>query len=296
MTEDLPDHSNYSVIKAVDGTGNLVTVLVDSAGRMVSVMKGDYAGDLKTLAVDEQGRIQAVLTDPEDVFGNPNYIGAGELAARLGSAMHYEKRGAVLYMDNFKSRTVKWETGGTGAGHSEARSIATARSGNYSFKITTDPSAYIEAWMKRYLPTPPEKRIGLEYSFVLGPNTYIIDSKCVLFTKTYEYRPRIRYYPETERLVLYDENDALQEIATGLVLEERDDLFHTWKFVFDFDTGKYVRAYLDDTEYDISAYSFRKIAGAYTPHTMQQIFLFSDASGDAAYMYIDDVILTQNEP
>lgn len=57
MTDDLPDHSTFSIIKAVDEDGDLVTVLVDASGAIVSVMKGDYAGALHTIKLDSEHRM-----------------------------------------------------------------------------------------------------------------------------------------------------------------------------------------------------------------------------------------------
>ena len=55
------DGQIVSVIKGTDASGNVVTILVDAAGKMLAVMQGDYAGTPKTLAVDSDGRMQAIL-------------------------------------------------------------------------------------------------------------------------------------------------------------------------------------------------------------------------------------------
>ncbi len=59
MTDDLPDHTSYSLIKATDESGNVVTVLVDASGAMFAVMKGEYSGALQTVKLDAEHRIIA---------------------------------------------------------------------------------------------------------------------------------------------------------------------------------------------------------------------------------------------
>jgi len=44
-----------------DTTGNLLTVLVDAAGNLVSVIKGDDGGTLRTVKVDSNARMEAVM-------------------------------------------------------------------------------------------------------------------------------------------------------------------------------------------------------------------------------------------
>lgn len=59
MTDDLPDWLGLTLFKAVDGDGNLVTVLVDASGAMFAVMKGEFSGALQTVKLDAEHRIIA---------------------------------------------------------------------------------------------------------------------------------------------------------------------------------------------------------------------------------------------
>ena len=295
MTDDLPDYSNYSLIKAVDEDGNIVSVLCDASGRMVSVMKGDYDGTLKTLAVDDQGRMQAVLSDPEDVFGNPNYIGAGELAARLGSIKSFEKRGEVVFMDDFEDSTLKWGTLGSGAGAAVARSTESARSGDYSLKMTTGNAEGNYAKIINYCSFPVSTRFGIEVSVAFDANIEYFNLWSWSFNGTYEVKPQLVYYPQTDLLCVVDENNDLVTIASDLKLHENDKLYHTFKLVFNISPFTYVRAFCDQHEYDISEYNYQSAANVAAAYLMLRIELFNHSAGNH-YAYIDNAIITQNEP
>jgi len=70
---------------------------------------------------------------------------------------------------------------------------------------------------------------------------------------------------------------------------------HTMKLVVDLNTDRYVRFILNETEYDLSAYSANTFANPDQPHLGVKAILYSTA-GFNADCWVDDIILTQNEP
>ena len=56
----------------------------------------------------------------------------GELAVRLGSPISHDRRGDVIWWDDFECTLNKWQTVANGAGSSVALSDARARNGRYS--------------------------------------------------------------------------------------------------------------------------------------------------------------------
>lgn len=89
MSDDLPDHSNFSVLKGVDASGNLVAVVLDSSGAILAVLKGEYSGTLHTVKLDAQHRMVArVLGSIDDTV---NYAASATAAA----GTNYLDHGAV---------------------------------------------------------------------------------------------------------------------------------------------------------------------------------------------------------
>lgn len=235
------------------------------------------------------------LQDVRDVFGNIPEVGMGELAARLGSINLFERRGEVIFMDDFEDSTVKWTKSGAGVDPTALRSITTARTRNYSYKVIT--SAEVGNWtdVTHYHRLPPSTRLGFEFSFALGSSLTYVWSRLYLDSKTDRYWGQLEYNPPSKLLRISIGTDTWVNLETDFELWEKDNIFHTWKLVIDYETKKYVRAYLNDKSYDLSAYALRHTSDTYTPAMYLNARIANAASGKH-YIYIDDVIATQNEP
>ena len=284
----------YALMKGKYGTA-YVPVTVDADGNLVSVMKGDYEGALKTLAIDDQGRILAVLTDPEDVFGNPNYIGAGELAARLGSIKHFDKRGEVIFLDDFESATLKWTLLGSGTGHTEARSTDYARSKDYSLKLVTGSENNSYAGMTHNHYYPVAGKLGCEFSFACGDTLFEIQFYISIYTGTEVFYVWGWYNSNTEDVIIINAVGSEVVIIPESRIYVYAGVFNTLKVVFDTTTTKYVRLLANDEEIDISEHGLYGAANLSAPHVTFTV-LFYTRSATAKTAYIDDVIITQNEP
>lgn len=235
------------------------------------------------------------LQDIRDVFGNIPQVSMGELAARLGSIDIFDRRGEVVFLDNFDSPTLKWEKDFPDSVGEIIRTNESALHGDYSIKMTTGPESAHQVRMRKYHYLPVRKRIGVEYSFALGAGYCTIFSSFVLYTTTAKYDPRVWYKDITSELFLYDRDLGSVLFPEKVNLREDDFTYNTWKLVVDLDTEKYVRLLLNDIEYDLSAYSLPKSENSYSPYMYLSIYVINTAAG-AHYAYIDSVIFTQNEP
>ena len=73
------------------------------------------------------------------------------------------------------------------------------------------------------------------------------------------------------------------------------NVFHTLKVVGDFVNNKYVRLLFDSTTYDVSAYDLSESANS-TAANLDVIIKNTNATDFSQTNYIDNVIVTQNEP
>lgn len=283
-----------SVMKGLDGV-TLRTVAVDDAGNIIGVLKGDYAGALKTLALDDQGHILAVLTDPEDVFGNPHYLGAAELAVRLGSIVSYERRGQVIWMDDFEAALLKWDTDMYGVGAAVALSTASARNGGQSVKLTTGNAVGDFAAIGRITYLPPSTRLGVECSFAFENEIEKIVLGFYIYDGVKWYFPALVYRPLTDELQYCSGFETYTTIQSGLDFYPHPLAYSTFKLVVDWTTKKYVRAFVNGVLYDLSAYDMFSITYAETPRLVSFVEVWNGSAGNH-YVYADDFILTQNEP
>lgn len=237
------------------------------------------------------------LQDIRDVFGNIPQVNMGEVAARLGSAKIFERRGDVVFVDDFESSTLKWAITGSALAenYSGVRSNVSAQSKNFSMKLNagTVQSSYVKASHTHYLPV--QKRMGVEFSFTLSPNVIDIYNSMELQTKTMKYVATFDYSPASSLFSIRKSDGNYVNIDSALVLAKDDKLFHTWKMVFDIETGMWVRGYIDNLEYDLSEYGLYLVGGSYTPQMSLQIQVWNFVVV-SQYSYIDNVIFTQNEP
>lgn len=287
------------IIKGYDD-GNEVfrTVALDSNGNIVGLFKGDYGGTLKTLAVDDQGRMLAVLTDPEDVFGNPHHLGAAELAARLGSIDTFERRGNVIWMDDFEAPKLKWVSATSGAGASVALSTAESLRGIQSVKLDVGTASGGYSMIYRYLAAPRSTtKVGFEFAFTTRANvSYIVFGGSIHdgVNKTFgkivvDYSANLIKYTKSS-------NGGYNYIDTGLdpQLSNNTRLFHMLKFVFDYSTKEWERVFFDNEEADLTNMPMYTAADV----TKKQTYLEVELHGDevlSTYIYVDNVVITQNE-
>jgi len=244
--------------------------------------------------VDSEGRIQAVLTDPEDVFGNPHYMGASELAARLKSINTFERRGNTVWMDDFEDNIDKWNIVTTGTGAGATLSVDTARTGGSCAKLTTGDASTNYCTLNRFLPLPVTTKLGLEVSFTINNNMDKFWFSIEVYDGTLQHIARVRYDPSTDVLAIMD-TTSYTNVATSLQLHDHIQMFHTIKMVMDYSTKKYVRCILNETEHDISATGYYTTSDSSDPYMAIQLHTINSGAGNQS-MYVDDVIVTQNEP
>lgn len=85
MAEDFPDFTNAVRLLGVDAEGDLVTVLLDSAGNMGAILKATTgAEDLLPVKVDDAGQLYAVLRGADDV--DVAVDASGRLEAKIQGA------------------------------------------------------------------------------------------------------------------------------------------------------------------------------------------------------------------
>ena len=85
-------------------------------------------------------------------------------------------------------------------------------------------------------------------------------------------------------------------VASGLTFPSENFCFTPLKMVADFSTNKFVRILLGNKEYDISSYSLYSVENYASARDRVRIQINNDITATAASIWVDDAILTQNEP
>lgn len=226
------------------------------------------------------------------VFGQ---IDTGELAARLGSIASFDRRGNVIWLDDFESAVLHWAVTAGGGGGTAAYSTAYALLGNGSCKITSGTTTNDPTKIIRPLAFPVLSKMGFELAHSYDALINTLTWRLVIYDGTTLHVAKIYWHNGTNRFYYYDENNNAQVLATGIDLNQPAHGFNVVKLVCDFSAGKYVRLIYNATTIDMSALSFYQTASATAPRMVLE-FWVDGVTGQDPTVYVDNVIVTQNEP
>lgn len=229
------------------------------------------------------------LTNLGDTVSN------AELAGRLGSIDTFDRRGEVLQTDDFESGLSKWVKAVGGTGALIDLSAVQARNGLYSAKLVTGSAINNFARMSLLLPFANVGRFGFEFHFTIPDANVFLEVSFFLYDGTNLNESLLRFNSSTAVFQYLNSANALTNFATSLVIPTGDTIFHIFKLVSDFSTGKYLRAIWNSNIYDLSNFNYYVTADATSPQLLCRIELTTLAAANKTG-YLDDVIITTNEP
>jgi len=219
----------------------------------------------------------------------------GEVAARLGSIVTYDKRGDVVMFDDFEGPLLKAECLLDGVGSYGRYDNTYARSGAQSLLLHTGADIDGRVDFIRGASPLVSLRLGMEWSFCYLEGDRSLRFQINRTSNGKESQAAVLIYPETEELCIRGSDGSDTKIADTGIIGAAAFMFHTVKFVVDFTTGKYVRLLFDDKEWDITdeAYQVRDSL-AYSQVACS--CRLKNILAVAGNVWLDDFILTQAEP
>jgi hypothetical protein len=219
----------------------------------------------------------------------------GELAARLGSPITYDRRGDVIWWDDFECGLAKWGIALSGLGAAGAMSTTRARNGRSSLLLTGGSTANRTAIAIHDGPYARLSRFGFEWSFNFPVAFDYVQGTLELYDGV-NHTLWHWLWSDTLNAVQYlDGATALDVTAASVNLTAGLQGFQTMKLVVDPATGRYVRGLFNDREIELDGVSGLVLPDA-TPARVQLAIEVHSRAGNNDQVYIDDVIITQNEP
>ena len=219
----------------------------------------------------------------------------GELAARLGSIVTFDRRGDVVWLDDFEGGIERWNRRISGTGAAIDWVAEASRSGSFSCRLTGGSDTNRFAYIERYLPKPVPSRIGMEVSFAMIGEMTNWFLRLWHYDGANIYNFQLQYSPANETWYYLDSTGNAQAFATGIEYDKALFAWATVKMVCEPSTGNYVRAIIGDAEYDLSTYSAELTVLTATARMRLWIYNLS-RNGSNDKLLVDDVIITQNEP
>lgn len=218
-----------------------------------------------------------------------------ELAARLGSIVTFDRRGDILRLDDFEDNIKKWEVSPSGTGASIALSSEAARNGGKSCAITTGDDIGDQSVLELSLSYTVLSKFGFEFSFTTNNNLEYIQLLFRITSGTHLHTYTVRYYLASDEVRIQNSDSAWVTIASNVDLLEYYYHFHTLKLVVDGENNQYVRLILNEVTYDLSDYAPTEAASDATPRLQITITAMNGTAANNT-MYVDDAIVTHNEP
>lgn len=217
-----------------------------------------------------------------------------ELADRLYSIDVYDRRGTVVYMDDFSRGLGNWQTATGGAGAAVALSTAYPKWPPFGVKLTAGSSLSRYAKISRYMDNWGADAMGLEVSVAFGSDFSVFTLMLYLYDGANVHYAACQLNDVDGKVYYVDEDGLSREAGDWQHSDVALPPYVTMKMVADFSTDKYIRLMVDRVEYDLSAYSMQVVANT-SYRLLYAAFNHVGRSGSNDYCYVDGVILTQAE-
>ena len=226
------------------------------------------------------------------IFGT---VDDAELAARLGSPNTYDRRGQTIWMDDFENTPINWFTDGIGAGHTETLSNTRSWRGSQSLKLTTGAVANNDSQIKKTFSAPISTTLGLEMHLYTSDAPSLLKIYFYGYTGTRVYRALVKWDPNAYTISYANSADADVNLSPEVTWLPASEHWIPIKIVIDWDKLEYKRILAGANEYDLTGQPLWSAADATRPNVNIWLYWYTQVNV-AHSLYIDNVILTQNEP
>ncbi len=222
----------------------------------------------------------------------------GEHAVRLGSPHLWDRRGDLLFATDFRDGVGALTLNLSGGLAAIDLMTGHSRQGAYALRLTTGNTANFEAFLMLDIPQPVSSGIGLEFSFsgVLAACNW--HARIDWADAVRAYRSEVQwnvvgvppYY-----LQYWDDTGAFQDHGDPTRVWVTNRPVYVLKMVIDMARHEYVRAIFNNVQHDLRGLGVEDTGGSVVS-MMQLSVRFEGTLGFNKIGYVDNVIVTQNEP
>jgi len=218
-----------------------------------------------------------------------------ELAARLGSHNTHRRAGQTIFQDNFESGIEKWLGSSVGAGGEVAWAAEHSRNGGFSCRMVTGSTFQLRAQIIKNLPYPVLSKIGFELSSTIVGTLTQWYFQITIQDAVNTTIGAIRYDTALQQLQYMDAAGAWQLLAAGVDLIFTVYHFHTFILLMDLRTNLYDSLIVNERTYPMAGLAPQIVAFPAAPSLVLMHRTVGVALSNYT-TYVDDVIVTQNEP
>ena len=219
----------------------------------------------------------------------------GEAVARLDSINVFDRRGFTIWQDDFESPVIRWSQWNGNGGLAPIVSSAYFYSGVQSALLQCGAQVDSYSQLSRNFSLIRRGKIGAEIWVqrqIINPAFFSLVVR--LLDGTNFTRADLRYYP-TNGTIWIDTPLGLVQVATAITMYNATQYFLPIKLVVDMDTDRYTRLIVGPQEIDLSAHELVQVGATALKTVIVYLSLYGVVGG-ATSLYLDNFILTQNEP
>lgn len=219
----------------------------------------------------------------------------GELAARMGSPVVYDRRGEVIFADAFRAGLAPYATSLAGTG-AEAKVAGLATDlGPFAAELIGGSDGAGEAVIRKWFSRTTLGRTGLEVSiwYVGAFDEMLVTLGRYDGTNAHLAALKIEW---TSGVLSYlDSAGAYQQLDTNKVWATSDAVYHNVKLIADMENDEYVRILYDEETYDLEDIAMQVTASAVDQSHLAS-FTIASRSGQNDSCQVGRFIVTGNEP
>jgi len=216
-----------------------------------------------------------------------------ELAARLGSPCLYDRRGTVIFYDDFNTGDGKWLKV-IGGNLRIQPSVKNAFLGGYSLSFYDDASFDNPPGIQISIPFITQTPIGAEGAFCLTSAYSLCYINFAIIYEGYLNEFWFIYNREKKQVTIKKEDASFPVIADNVAIPVGENRWFTMKLVVNPLKGKYVRGRFNNQIIDLSQYSCYKETSA-EPEEITLGYALGTTKTEGITNYLGFAIITQNE-
>lgn len=230
---------------------------------------------------------------------NPGTVSHGltdlaELGARLGSPSRVDRRGYVVFYDDFSKGLGAWEIQAVSPGSYVRLCTFPVVTGPFSVVMNGGTYTYGSAGMRLYLIPAMTDKIGFEWWWGHVSGDYVQEVYVDGIRDGVYYMVRVRYYASTYTLAIENLGGYEIPLITYPMAPYTPYAMHNAKVVLDLAEMRGERFIYDGREINIRTFPIVTSASSY-PDMLRVIVTMNNVSGTNRDMYFDNFIYTMQE-
>jgi hypothetical protein len=254
-----------------------------------------------------QGRSMLIImfwqTEPAGLSDQAENITMSELAVRTGSLDEFDRRGEIIYQDDFADTLTAYQIFGN-PGYTATQSTSLCEESPISLKLVTNAAASNYIHVRKITPYSNLSKFSVQSNLaVMSLTKGAYEVGVQIYTGAVSISGSIRYNASTQKYQYLSAAGVYTDLATSKLLEEsviggafgNEPIFHKIKVVCDMVKREYVRIIVNDDIYDMANIPLVVTADASNKVVVSSVYLVN-TDANAITTYLSKIIVKQNEP